>query len=61
AALEPAGFAPDTWVVEARSPGLLAALATANSLRDRPGVVSSQPLIRRVLRAPEGAPHVDER
>ena len=55
AALEPAGFAPDTWVVEARSPGLLAALATANSLRDRPGVLTSQPLIRRVLRAPEVA------
>ncbi len=55
AALEPAGFAPDTWVVEARSPGLLAALATANSLRDRPGVLSSQPLIRHVERAPPGA------
>ena len=62
AALEPAGFAPDTWVVEARSPGLLAALATANSLRDRPGVLTSQPLIRRVLRAPEtAAPGADER
>ncbi len=60
-ALEPAGFAADTWVVEARSAGLLAALATANSLRDRPGVVSSQPLIRRVLRAPEGALGADER
>lgn len=61
AALEPVGFAADTWVVEARSPGLLAALATANSLHDRPGVLSTQPLIRRVLRAPEAAPGTGER